>query len=206
MQTQPQVSFDDIPIDEQVRDAALEHIDQLESVYGRITGCHVVIAQPHRHHRRGRLYSVRVDVRLPGGEVVVNRDHHLDHAHEDVFVALRDSFAAARRRLDDHVRRLRGVEKQHAPRAQGHVTQLFPLQGYGFIETSDGREIYFHRNAISEHDFQLVDIGSQVFYSEEEGDEGPQAAFVQLVHPHHPCTPSPGGRSRGAATREEENR
>ena len=185
MQTQAQVSFDDIPIDEAVRDAALEHIDQLENYSDRITGCHVVIAQPHRHHREGRLYSVRVDVRVPGGEIIVNRDHHLDHAHEDVFVALRDSFAAARRRLEDHVRRLRGDEKPHAARAQGHVSQFFPLQAYGFIETPDGREIYFHRNAMPDHDFQLVDIGSPVFYSEEEGDEGPQAAFVQLVHPHH---------------------
>lgn len=196
MQTQAQVSFDDIPIDEAVRSAALEHIDQLETRYDRITGCHVVIAQPHRHHREGRLYSVRVDVRMPGGEIIVNRDHHLDHAHEDVYIAMRDSFAAAGRRLEDHVRRMRGVEKPHVPRAQGHVSQLFPLQAYGFIETPDGREIYFHRHAMSDHDFQLVDIGSRVFYSEEEGDEGPQAAFVQLVHPHHQAT-RPHGDSAG---------
>ena len=80
---QAQISFDDIPIDQAVRDGALEHIAQLETFYSRITGCHVVIAQPHRHHREGRLYSVRVDVRVPGGEIVVNREHHLDHAHED---------------------------------------------------------------------------------------------------------------------------
>jgi len=190
MQTQAQVSFDDIPIDDAVRDAAIEHIEHLESFYDRITGCHVVIAQPHRHHREGRHYSVRVDVRVPGGEIIVNRDHHLDHAHEDVFVAMRDAFAAARRRLEDHVRRLRGVEKVHATRPQGHVSQFFPRQGYGFIEAPDGREIYFHQHAMSDHDFQLIDIGSAVFYSEEDGEEGPQAAFVQLVHPHHHAMPS----------------
>ena len=184
MQTQPQVSFDDIPIDEAVRDAALDHIAQLEGFSDRITGCHVVIAQPHRHHREGRLYSVRVDVRVPGGEIVVNRDHHLDHAHEDVFVALRDSFRAARRRLEDRVRRLRGVEKSHAPRTQGHVAQIFPLQEYGFIQAADGREIYFHRRSMSDNDFRTIDVGSPVFFSEEEGDQGPQAAFVQLIHPH----------------------
>ncbi|NDC63204.1 MAG: HPF/RaiA family ribosome-associated protein [Planctomycetia bacterium] len=160
MQTQPQVSFDDIPIDEAVRDAALDHIAQLEGFSDRITGCHVVIAQPHRHHREGRLYSVRVDVRVPGGEIVVNRDHHLDHAHEDVFVALRDSFRAARRRLEDRVRRLRGVEKSHAPRTQGHVAQIFPLQEYGFIQAADGREIYFHRRSMSDNDFRTIDVGS----------------------------------------------
>jgi len=184
MQTQPQVSFDDIPIDEAVRDAALDHIAQLENYSDRITGCHVVIGQPHRHHREGRLYSVRVDVRLPGGEIIVNRDHHLDHAHEDVFVALRDSFHAARRRLEDRVQRLRGGEKAHLPRDQGHVAQIFPLQGYGFIQAADGREIYFHRHAISDGDFRMIDVGSPVSFSEEEGEQGPQAAFVQLIHPH----------------------
>lgn len=188
MQTQPQVSFDDIPIDERVRATAYDHIDELDRKYGRLTGCHVVIAQPHRHHRRGSLYSVRIDMAVPGGEIVVNRDHHLDHAHEDVYVALRDAFLAARRRLEDHARRIRGATKPHLPRAQGRVSQLFPLQGYGFIETPDGREIYFHRHAISDQDFRIVDIGSPVFFSEEEGDQGPQAAFVQLVHPHSPAT------------------
>ena len=120
MQTQPQVSFNDVPVDEQVRAAALEHVAQLERLSDRITGCHVVIAQPHRHHREGRLYSVRVDVVVPGGEIVVNRDQHLDHAHEDVFVALRDAFAAARRRLEDHVRRMRGEEKRHAVPRRDH--------------------------------------------------------------------------------------
>jgi ribosome-associated translation inhibitor RaiA len=114
MQTSPQVSFDDIPVDEAVRDAALEHVAELERFSQRITGCHVVVAQPHRHHRGGRLYSVRIDLIVPGSEIVVNRDQHLDHAHEDVFVALRDAFAAARRRLEDHVRRMRGDEKRHA--------------------------------------------------------------------------------------------
>lgn len=195
MQTQPQVSFDDIPADDMVRDAALEHIDRLEDFSDRITGCHVVIAQPHRHHRLGRLYSVRVDVRVPGGEIVVNRDHHLDHAHEDVHVALRDAFAAARRRLEDHVRRMRGEEKPHDSRHRGRISQLFPLAAYGFIATPDGREIYFHRHAISDHDFQAVDVGSEVFFREEAGDAGPQATFVQLVHPHAHGGRRPGGES-----------
>ena len=118
MQTQPQVSFDDLPIDEAVREAALDHIDQLERFSSRITGCHVVISQPHRHHRDGRPYSVRIDLLVPGDEIVVNRDHHHDRAHEDVLVALRDSFLIARRRLEDYVRRHQGAEKSRVARGQ----------------------------------------------------------------------------------------
>ena len=181
MQTPPQIAFDDIPADEQVRAAAEEHVASLERFWDRITGCHVVIAQPHRRHRVGRLYSVRLELVVPGGEIVVNREHHLDHAHEDVYVALRDAFAAAGRRLEDHVRRLRGFEKPHAERPRGRISQVFPLQGYGFIETPDGREIYFHRNALSDRDYATADIGTPVSFSEEEGDDGPQAVHVEVV-------------------------
>jgi cold shock CspA family protein/ribosome-associated translation inhibitor RaiA len=184
MQTQPQVSFDDLPIDEAVRDAALDHIDQLERLSHRITGCHVVIAQPHRHQRQGRLYSVRVELVVPGGEIVVNREHPRDHAHEDVFVALRDAFRAAERRLEDHVRQLQGAEKAHGERPHGRISQLFPLEGYGFIKTADGRDVYFHRNALSDPDFRVADVGTPVSFTEEEGDNGPQAAAVHVTRPH----------------------
>lgn len=189
MQTEPQITFDDLPVDDDVRSAVLDHVARLEATSDRITGCHVVIAQPHRRHREGRLYSVRVDLVVPGAEIVVNRNHPLDHAHEDVYVALRDSFDAARRQLEDHMRHRRGAVKRHEPRAEGRVTRIFPLQGYGFIETPDGREIYFHRHALSPDDFRVVDLGTRVRFTEEEGDEGPQAAHVEVVH---------GAPSRGA--------
>jgi len=181
MQTEPQVTFDDIPIDEAVREAAFDHAAQLERYCDRITGCHVVVAQPHRRHREGRLYSIRIDVLVPGGEIVVNREHHLDHAHEDPLVALRDAFLATRRQLEDHVRRLRGAEKRHAARPRGRVTQVFPLAGYGFLVTPDGRDVYFHRNAVSDVDFRRLDVGSDVVFGEEAGEDGPQATYVRLV-------------------------
>jgi cold shock CspA family protein len=195
MQTQPQVSFDDVELTDEVRerlrDEALEWIDQLERFHHRITGCHVVIGMPHRRHRIGGLYSVRVDIVVPEAEIVVNREHHDDHAHEDVFVALRDAFDAAKRRLEDHARRLRGTVKRHEPRGQGIVAKLFPLQGYGFIETPEGREIYFHRHAVENHRFDALDLGSRVRFTEEEGDQGPQASVVEIVHAIPPSETMP---------------
>jgi ribosome-associated translation inhibitor RaiA len=123
MQTQPQVTFDDLPVDEAVREGVLEQIESLERIYGRITGCHVVVAQPHRRQREGRLYSIRIDLLVPGAELVINHSHPLDHAHEDVYVAMRDSFLAARRRLEDHVRHLRGMES-HPSRRQPRAARL----------------------------------------------------------------------------------
>ncbi len=192
MQTQPEVSFDGIPIDDAVREAALDHVAQLERFSSQITGCHVVVAMPHRRHRAGNLYSVRVDILMPGGEIVVNHDHHQNRAHEDVYVAMRDAFDAARRRLEDHVRRMRGEDKAHVPRLHGEISQIFPLQGYGFIVTPDGREVYFHHHAMSDDEFQMIDRGSEVVFTVEDGDNGPQATVVHLAHPHrhHPVHPS----------------
>lgn len=186
MQTQPQVSFDDVELTdevrERVRDEVLDWIGQLERFHPRITGCHVVIGMPHRRHRIGGLYSVRIDVVVPEAEIVVNREHHDEHAHEDLFVALRDAFDAAKRRLEDHARRLRGTVKRHEPRSQGVVTKLFPLEGYGFIETPEGREVYFHRHAVANRRFEAVDLGVLVRFTEEDGDRGPQASFVEIIH------------------------
>ena len=72
-----------------------------------IIGCHVVVEAPHRHHHRGRVYHVRIDIKVSGAEIVVSRDPADNHAHEDVYVAIRDAFDAARRQLEDHVRRRR---------------------------------------------------------------------------------------------------
>ena len=87
----------------------------LERFSDRITHCHVVVEAPHRHHHQGMLYHVRVDLTVPGAHLVVNRQPADHHAHEDVYVALRDAFDAARRQLEERVRRQRGAVKAHEP-------------------------------------------------------------------------------------------
>lgn len=78
---------------------------RLERFYDRITSCHVVIQAPHRSQQKGRLFQVNIQVRVPGDEIVVTRERPNDHAHEDVYVAVRDAFAAMERQLEDFVRR-----------------------------------------------------------------------------------------------------
>ena len=59
------------------------------------------------------------------------------------------------------------------------------LSDYGRIQTPDGREIYFHRNSVVNSDFDQLEPGLEVRFSEEPGDEGPQATSVQLIGKHH---------------------
>jgi ribosome-associated translation inhibitor RaiA len=87
---------------------------ELEKVFDRITSCRVMIEAPHQHQRKGRLFHVRVDLTVPGGELLVRRDPAEHHAHKDVYVAIRDAFDAAVRQLEDHARKLRGDVKSRA--------------------------------------------------------------------------------------------
>lgn len=79
--------------------------DKLGTAYDGILGCEIVVEAPHRRHRQGQLYHVRVRVTVPGDELVVSRDPGRDEAHDDVYVAIRDSFHAMRRQLENYVRR-----------------------------------------------------------------------------------------------------
>lgn len=78
-----------------------ERVARLERFHNRITSCEVAVEEPHRQHRKGNLYSVRLLIRTPTGEVVINRAGPEDHAHEDFYIALRDAFDAAQRKLED---------------------------------------------------------------------------------------------------------
>lgn len=162
-----------------------EKAAKLEHFADKITSCHVVIEAPHQHHHQGKLYSVKIDITLPNKEILVSKHSDKHHAHEDVYVALRDAFDAARRQLEDYVRARRGETKVHQSRSHGRVTQLFPYEDYGVIETADNREIYFHRHSVINKAFDKLQIGDQVHFDEEEGDNGPQASTVYLEVKHH---------------------
>lgn len=160
-----------------------ERADELDRIYAHIMSCRVVVEGHHKHHRQGNLYHVRVDLKVPEAEIVVSREPDAHHAHEDVFVAVRDAFDAVRRRLEDYVRRRRGDVKTHEPPLHGRVVELNP--DYGKIETADGRRVYFHRNSVLDADFDQLKLGAEVRFVEEAGELGPQASTVHIVGKHH---------------------
>lgn len=114
MQTPMQITFRHMAPSPAVEERIRERAADLERFYDRIVRCHVVVQAPHRHHHQGTLYQVSIDLTVPGGEIVVNREAAAAHAHEDVHVAVRDAFDAARRQLEEFARRQRGAVKTHA--------------------------------------------------------------------------------------------
>lgn len=103
MQTPLQVRFHGFPVSEAVESEVRRHVAELDEFFPRLVSCRVVIDIPHRHQHQGRLYRLQVDLGVPGTHLVVSRTTGGDPAHEDVYIAIRDAFRAARRQLEDHV-------------------------------------------------------------------------------------------------------
>lgn len=157
-------------LDARIRDK----VDELARFHPRITSCRVTLAESRLHHRQGRQFEVRIEVRAPGhAEIVANRQHD-----EDVYIALRDAFGAITRQLEDVVREQRGDVKAHARPQQGTVARIFTSEGYGFITTDDGRELYFSRENVLHPEFEHLEPGTAVQFIEDAGAEGPQAKRV----------------------------
>lgn len=109
-----QITFRNMLPSAAVRTNIEQHAEKLARLHDRLMSCRVVIRAPHRHHRKGKLYQVSIDAKVPGTEIAVNRDPGSHHAHQDVYVAVRDAFNALARRLEDVARIRRGDTKTHA--------------------------------------------------------------------------------------------
>jgi cold shock CspA family protein/ribosome-associated translation inhibitor RaiA len=208
-----QITFRNIESSEVVKGWIQKEAKKLDEFHGNITGCRVVVELPNRRRKAGNLYHVRVDLTVPGGEMVVKRQPNLRALpgrvvmkpqkslevrvpHKDLRQAINDAFGAMRRRLQDYSRRRRREVKTHGAPPLGRVARLFPEEGYGFLEAADGREIYFHKNSVLNSAFDRLATGSAVSFIEEKGNQGPQASTVKLVRR------KPGlevGRSRAVA-------
>jgi ribosomal subunit interface protein len=171
-----QVTFRNIPHSEAIETTIHEKAKKLERFYDRITGCRVVAEASQRRQHQGKLFSVRIDITVPGKELAVTREEH-----EDVYVAVRDAFDSASRRLEEHARKRRGVVKAHEAQPVGRIIRILPDLDCGFIETVDQREIYFHRNSLLDEELSRLKLGTEVVFIEEQGKEGPQAARVTIA-------------------------
>jgi cold shock CspA family protein/ribosome-associated translation inhibitor RaiA len=185
MQIPLEIQFRNVDRSPTVEAAIREQTAKLEQFAPQIVHCRVTVEAPHKHHHQGNLFAVTIDLTYPGGEIVATRDPSARHAHEDVYVALRDAFKAVRRQLQDRVRVQRGKVKPHEPAPRGRIASIDRDRDCGRIATADGREIYFHRNSVLNADFDRLEPGAEVRFDEEAGDQGPQASSLRVVGKQH---------------------
>ncbi|MFZ5863109.1 MAG: HPF/RaiA family ribosome-associated protein [Nitrospirota bacterium] len=176
-----QITVRNMSLSDAAKATIQEKAARLETVDNQIIGCRILVEKPHKHQHHGVLYHVRIDVTIPGAELVIKRE-----SHEDLYVAIRDAFDAARRRLRDRRRqqRIDAVVPRPAAQPEARVSRLFPVEDYGFLETPDGRDIYFHRHSVLHEAFDHLEVGETVRYVETDGNKGPQASTV-IRTPRH---------------------
>ena len=114
MQIPLQITFQNMDPSDAIEAHVREKAARLERFSEHVTSCRVTVEAPHKHKHKGTIYEVKIDITVPGSEIVVSKHPGENHAHEDVYVAIRDAFDAAKRQLEDHVRRRRHQVKRHA--------------------------------------------------------------------------------------------
>lgn len=200
MQITPSIAFRGFSRSPAVETDVVARLEQLERFYPGIMGCRVLVELAQRHHEAGNRFHVRIDLTVPGEEIVVSHDASAratardaeaeriarvdepDPERKHTLVAIHEAFDKARRQLQDYARRQRGTVKQPAKQPRGRVSQLFPVDEYGYIEAEDGHEVYFHKRSVLSDAFERLAVGSAVSFAEESGDKGPQASTVKLLH------------------------
>ncbi|HSE39243.1 MAG TPA: HPF/RaiA family ribosome-associated protein [Acidobacteriota bacterium] len=199
MQLPVQITFRNISRSREVEFRILSKVSDLEIYYPRIMGCRVVIDRPHRRHRDGNPYVIKIDITVPGKEISVNRqpsiykerkDFHdtriskseeINLEQKQMEAAINEAFNAARRMLQDHIRKQRGAIKTHEEIPHATVTKLFRRKGYGLLKTANGRQLLFEKQNVLNSDYQNLKIGTKVTYLEEETGKGPEATLIRIV-------------------------
>lgn len=185
MQIPLEVRFRNMSPSEALKTNISEKADKLEQLFDRIIACRVMVEAGHKHHKKGNLFHVRIDLTIPGHEIIVNKEPSQHHSYTDVYVAVRDAFDNMQQQLEHYVERKRGDVKTHEAPSHGRILELNPDEGFGRIETPDGRNIYFHRNSLINTDFDKLKVGTEVRFDEEQGNLGPQASTVKIIGKHH---------------------
>ncbi len=171
-----EISARDVRINDETEELIRDKALKLDRFYDQIIGCRVKVDMPHRSQRSGIMYNVRIDITVPGGELIVKRE-----PDQDLHVAIVNSFETARRRVTEYAEKQRGGVKTHFEKPVARVVRIFPEQGYGFLMTPEGREVYFHKNAVLDGKFEALKVGTEVTFIEQSGDKGAQASSVSAV-------------------------
>lgn len=170
-----QIAFHNMERSDALEAAVRTRVEHLDRFADDVMSCRVVLDQVQMHQHQGRPFGVRIELTVPGHELVVNRVQD-----EDIHVALREAFDDMKRQLEDVVRRRRGDQKQHARELHGKVVRVNDAEGFGFLQTPDGQEYYFSRDNLASGRLEQLQVGTAVQFIAEPAAEGLQAKRVSI--------------------------
>jgi cold shock CspA family protein len=178
-----EISFHGISRSEAIEQLVRNDSAKLEKVCDHLISCRIGIKQDQKSRNTANPFKIRIEMRVPPNHtLVVNHKSGLKEAAEDLPAAVKNAFRSAQRRLKQLVEKQQGERKIHPQQeTTALVIKIFSEDGYGFIRSVDGEEIYFHRNSVLHNGFDRLEPGTGVHYSAELGDKGLQATSVQIV-------------------------
>lgn len=179
----PEIIFHDVDRSEWVEAYIAQRLEKLERFAQGITRCHVTLSQEAGKHNKGNRYSLMVEVRIPPQhDLAVKKQKEIADMPTQLPALINLAFGAIERQLKKTAALRRGEDRFQADgQPHGLVEKLF-AEGYGFIRaTDDNRQVYFHRNSVLHDDFDRLEVGTEVRFSPEEGEQGSQASSVQVV-------------------------
>ena len=206
MQVPPEITIKNVEATPELDKLLQQQIARLERISSHIVSLHVSIEKEQGRHQEGNPYRVLLDIRIPPNhQLVVKRQSvlHVDakpqakdepgeeaekHASvtsrkdEPLPALVRRTFDSARRQLETLIERQRGETKAH-PQNQvtAFIERLLREDGYGFLRTIEGEQIYFSKNSTLHGEWERMEVGTGVRYSAEEGEKGLQATSIEIV-------------------------
>ncbi len=179
-----EITFRGLESNEDAKDLIQQKAEKISKVAENLISCRVAVEKKQKHQQSGNPFRVRIDLRLPPGqEIVVDSGEGKEgFLHDNLLTVIREMFEIALRRVKKVVgQQQSAVKVPPQEEISGIVVRLFEDEGYGFIKTLTGREIYFHENSVLNNDFDRMEEGTGVACFETEGEKGPQASTVRLV-------------------------
>lgn len=180
-----EISYRDVEKSAAIETLIQDKMAKLERLCDYISSCHIAVEKIHDRPSYGSPYRVRLDLTVPPGHELVAESNPTDtNQYVNLDTVVRDAFSKAERQLKELTQRQRESQKAQGASAQetaALVVRLFREQGYGFIKSLEGEEIYFHRNSVIHNDFDRLEVGTGVRFEAIEGNQGLQATTVQIV-------------------------
>lgn len=182
MQTEPIITFRNMDSSPAVEAIIAKRVGALERMSDRIIGCEVILEAPQKARRRGRVFSARVNLAMPGPDLSAARDVAQGSAQDDLVLAVNRAFSAAEKLLKKRADVMGRVEvKHHPPELHGEIIELESELGHGWLRADDGREIYFQRDGLVSGDWTGLSRGDRMRFRVEEGEKGPFATGVSAA-------------------------
>jgi len=201
MQVQPEIIVKGIETTPEIEKQIKRGLNKLEKINHRIIRVRVALVKAQARRQNGNPYQMQVDIEIPDRTPIFVKqqsiartkipqdldqsregaEHRRGIREESALTLIERTFAAAQRELQKITDKQRSKVKSRSPNVGAVIEKIFPGEGFGFLRTTDGQQVYFNKNSVLHSHWDRLKVGTFVRYAEEIGEKGLQASTVEPV-------------------------